>query len=100
LTGGSRRWAEALLCQLTLSSNFLSGLRETDAIVLHCASPRGVAPVDEFPGAAGITPRGERHRPAAVRNENTPFFSRQQLPAAGFNFLPPRFMLKTCLWLN
>jgi hypothetical protein len=43
-------------------SNFLSGLL-TDAIVLHCASPRGVAPVDAFPGAAGITPRGERYQP-------------------------------------
>ena len=48
---------------MTISSNFLSGLLETDAIVLHCASPRGVAPVDEFPGVAGITPRGERHQP-------------------------------------
>ncbi|HUZ06319.1 MAG TPA: hypothetical protein VMV89_02400 [Candidatus Paceibacterota bacterium] len=47
----------------TISSNFLSGLLETDAIVLHCASPRGVAPVDEFPGASGITPRGERYQP-------------------------------------
>jgi hypothetical protein len=55
--GGHHRGAGVTL------SNFLSGLLETDAIVLHCASPRGVAPVDEFPGAAGITPRGERYQP-------------------------------------
>jgi hypothetical protein len=46
LTVGSRRWAEALHCPLTLSSNFLSGLLETDAIALH---------------------GDERHRPAAGR---------------------------------
>jgi hypothetical protein len=30
-----------------------------------------------------------------VPNENTPFFSRQQLPAAGFNFHSPHFFLKS-----
>ena len=48
---------------VTISSNFLSGLLETDAIALHCASPRGVAPVDAFPGVAGNTPRSERYQP-------------------------------------
>jgi len=49
-------------------SNFLSGLL-TDAIVLHCASPRGVAPGDAFleqpallHGASGISPAAGRRR--------------------------------------
>ena len=54
---------------VTISSNFLSGLLETDAIVLHCASPRGVAPGDAFleqpallHGASGISPAAGRRR--------------------------------------
>jgi hypothetical protein len=54
LTVGSRRWAEALHCPLTLSSNFLSGLLETDAIALH---------------------GGERHRPCPLAKFGTPVSS-------------------------